>query len=874
MTAAAIPEAPPTPPSNASSLGHGRFEPGTKISARYRIVGMLGRGGMGEVYRADDLELDQSVALKFLPDHMVADPAAMRRFRNEVKVARQIAHPNVARIYDIGEAAGYVFLSMEYIDGEDLASVLRRMGRPSTDKALEISRQLCLGVAAAHDAGVLHRDLKPANVMIDGRGRVRITDFGLAGLVEELEQERQPAGTPAYMAPEQLSEGRVSTSSDVYSLGLILYEVFTGNRAHETNNLTELKQLRASGSLPTPTSLPQDVDPAVERLVLACLERDPQQRPPSAYAVLGALPGADPLAAALAAGETPSPELVANAGHTGGLRPRMAVALGFAILVILGLMVGSGRNQFEMFEESPPVLSRRASEILDLAGFDEPPRYSAMGFEHRSDVIGSLRDNGEQATPGEIGAAGGVVFWKRWSPRPLEPANFHRFVIKINDPPQSAPGSATVILDVQGRLLGLEVVPTGPHDGTALAPESPSPDWSPLLTAAGLDPSGLRPTKPLGLPLSSCDTITAWTGTLPDAPELPVTIQAGAYRGRPVHYSVISSVSSTTDILSKSSMAPMGLWQTIMLYVIPLTAAVFLARHNLKLDRGDRRGAMRLAVFVAVVYVLASALSMRPSESFKWVLLNLFFGKAAGHALLHGVSVWFYYMALEPYVRRLWPRMLVSWARVISGRVRDPLVGRDLMIGGLFPLSAFAILLLIGAIAAASGAAPSHPQVPSPDALSAAVGPRVMARSISSEVAGGVVLTMGYLVIAFGVHLVFKRVWLTAPIAGLIVAAMSFWFLRVFDLPLEFAAAFSVIVATIAMWSLFRFGLLAAVVAISTTFILLNIPWTSDLSSWAAGSMLLGLGVLLGVFGFGFYTSLAGQPIFRDVLTQRGTSAS
>ncbi|MHC4446979.1 MAG: serine/threonine-protein kinase, partial [Planctomycetota bacterium] len=834
MTAAAIPQAPRTPPSNASSLGHSRFEPGTKISARYRIVGMLGRGGMGEVYRADDLELGQSVALKFLPDRMVVNPAEMRRFRNEVKVARQIAHPNVARIYDIGEAAGHVFLSMEYIDGEDLAAVLRRMGRPSTDKALEISRQLCLGVAAAHDAGVLHRDLKPANVMIDGRGRVRITDFGLAGLAEELEQERQPVGTPAYMAPEQLSEGSVSTSSDVYSLGLILYEVFTGNRALETNNIAELKQLQASGSLPTPTSLPQDVDPAVERLVLACLERDPQQRPPSAYAVLGALPGADPLAAALAAGETPSPELVANAGLTGGLRPRMAVALGFAILVLLGVMVGSGANQFEMFEESPPVLSRRAAEILELAGFDEPPRYSAMGFEHRWDVIGSLSDNGERARADEVGAAGGVVFWKRWSPRPLEPANLHDSEIKVNDPPQSAPGSATVILDVEGRLLGLEVVPTGPQDETALALESSSPDWSPLLTAAGLDPSGLSPAKPLGLPLSFCDTITAWTGTLPDAPESPVTVQAGAYRGRLVHYSVISSAGSTTDILSKFSMANQGLlWQVIMLYVVPLIPAVFLARHNLKLGRGDRRGAMRLAVFVAVGYLLASALNMRPSESFKWVLLNLFFGKAAGHALLHGVSVWFYYMALEPYVRRLWPRMLVSWARVISGRVRDPLVGRDLMIGGLFPLCAFGVPSLIWVIAAASGAAPSHPQVPQPDALSAAVSPQVMAYEICGAVAEGVLRTMGYLVIAFGVHLVFKRVWLTAPIAGLIVAAMSFWFMWVLNVPLEFAAPFSVIGATMAMWSLFRFGLLAAVVAISTSTILFNIPWTSDLSSWA-----------------------------------------
>ena len=124
-----------------------------------------------------------------------------------MRVARQIAHPNVCRVYDIGEADGHVFLSMEYIDGEDLASVLRRMGRPSTDKALELARQICLGLAAAHEAGMLHRDLKPANIMDDGRGRARITDFGLAGLADELSRDEAIAGTPAYMAPEQLSGG-------------------------------------------------------------------------------------------------------------------------------------------------------------------------------------------------------------------------------------------------------------------------------------------------------------------------------------------------------------------------------------------------------------------------------------------------------------------------------------------------------------------------------------------------------------------------------------------------------------------------------------------------------------------------------------------
>ncbi|MFQ5463178.1 MAG: serine/threonine-protein kinase [Phycisphaerae bacterium] len=182
------------------------------LTERYRIVGLLGKGGMGEVYRADDLKLRQSVALKFLPAALSKDSRRLERFHHEVRVARQVSHPNVCRVYDIGEAEGQPFISMEYVDGEDLASLLRRIGRLPQDKVLQIARQICAGLAAAHDKGVLHRDLKPHNVMIDGRGRVRVTDFGLAGFVEDFAGRDVAAGTPAYMAvvPEYSIRGDIA----------------------------------------------------------------------------------------------------------------------------------------------------------------------------------------------------------------------------------------------------------------------------------------------------------------------------------------------------------------------------------------------------------------------------------------------------------------------------------------------------------------------------------------------------------------------------------------------------------------------------------------------------------------------------------------
>src|SRR5437764_7841521 len=191
---------PGTKPGGSSSSA---FTPGAIIAGRYRLVALLGKGGMGEVYRADDLTLDQPVALKFLPEGVAGNDARLAQLHNELRVARQVSHKNVCRLYDLGDADGRRFLTMEYVDGEDLAASLRRFGRMPPDKAIQIARQLCAGVAAAHERGVLHRDLKPANVMLDGNGDVRITDFGIATLGGNAGEG--VAGTPQYMAPELLA---------------------------------------------------------------------------------------------------------------------------------------------------------------------------------------------------------------------------------------------------------------------------------------------------------------------------------------------------------------------------------------------------------------------------------------------------------------------------------------------------------------------------------------------------------------------------------------------------------------------------------------------------------------------------------------------
>ncbi len=264
-----------------------RFLTGELLADRYRIGQLLGRGGMGEVYRADDLKLDQSVALKFLSQSVEADPAELAWFLEEVKVARQVTHPNVCRVFDIGEASGSHFLSMEHVQGEDLSSRLRRLGRQAGEEALEIGRQLCAGLEAMHDRGILHRDLKPSNVMLDEDGHLRLTDFGLAASAGASRR----GGTPAYMAPEVWQGRPESVQSDLYALGLVLYEVVTGKKAFRASSIAEMGWMHAETVPVPPSDHVPDTGAHVERVILACLEKAPDRRPASARAVAEGLAG-------------------------------------------------------------------------------------------------------------------------------------------------------------------------------------------------------------------------------------------------------------------------------------------------------------------------------------------------------------------------------------------------------------------------------------------------------------------------------------------------------------------------------------------------------------------------------------------------------
>ena len=249
------------------------------LGERYEILGEAGHGSMGNVYKARDRETGETVALKLLKPEIASDQAMMDRFKNELLFARKITHKNVCRVYEFNRVAGIAYTSMEFVEGESLRSVLNRFGGLPQRKATDLALQICSGLKEAHAQGIVHRDLKPENVMIDGQGNVKIMDFGIARSMEAgTRLTGSMVGTPAYMAPEQVAGKPVDYRTDIYSLGLMLYEMFTGVPAFSADNsiAVALKQMREDP--PLPHEVEPNIPVGTERAILKCLEKDPAKR--------------------------------------------------------------------------------------------------------------------------------------------------------------------------------------------------------------------------------------------------------------------------------------------------------------------------------------------------------------------------------------------------------------------------------------------------------------------------------------------------------------------------------------------------------------------------------------------------------------------
>jgi len=276
------------------AVGMAAIAPGDRVAGRFVVQEPLGAGGMGAVYRARDEQLGEVVALKVIAGAGLLDPAAADRFRREASAARRISHPNVVRIHDIGQEQGVLFLSMEYISGISLAALLERQGTIALAQLRDIVVQICKGLDAAHEAGVVHRDLKPANVLIDERQQVKIIDFGLARLphLEGMTATGLILGTPDYMAPEQVRGRPVDPRTDVYALGTVLYHALVGCPPFRGDTPIAVGFAHCNERLQSPSSANGAVPTAWSDLTVKAMAKDPTQRFDSAAQLAASLPPA------------------------------------------------------------------------------------------------------------------------------------------------------------------------------------------------------------------------------------------------------------------------------------------------------------------------------------------------------------------------------------------------------------------------------------------------------------------------------------------------------------------------------------------------------------------------------------------------------
>jgi serine/threonine-protein kinase len=846
-------------PSDGSAPQH---LPGTILAGRYRIIERVGRGGMGEVFRAEDMRIGQTVALKFIRAAHAQGATSLELFLSEVRLARQIGHPNVCRVYDIGEADGAPFLSMEFVDGEDLASLLRRIRRLPADKATEIAREICAGLAAIHDREVLHRDLKPANVMIDGRGRVRITDFGLAALQSDANHSQRVVGTPAYMAPEVRAGGEATPRSDLYSLGLVLYETYTGGTPDEALAATAPRIAGRDGRSHKPHARARELTPEVARVIARCLNADPARRPGSALDVAAALPGGDPIAAALAAGRTLEPELLAAAGaRERAMPPALGwvcmVALVLGLCAVLTVAPHTRLVPATPMREPPAAMETRARLMLHELGFADPGD-GAAGFSY--DVAAVEHVAATDRSPdrwARLAASDTPVLahWHRESPRAMVPLGALQRV-SPSDPAADVPGMVQVRLDVRGRLRHLEAVPLA-SAGSALPA-----DWSVLFKAAGLDSGAFTPALPARIPAAFANQRLAWEGPSGAPAAERLRIEAAAFGASPVLFDVAPAAApaATKPEATSDPLVRVTAVVRAVLFLIAFLLAAWLARRNLVAGRGDRKGATRVGSVLMgarmLVWLLGGhhtleGLPLQFSVALAWSLYDFAFARV-------------FYLAIEPYVRHFWPRVLVSWVRLLGGRHDDPLVGRDLLVGCLLGV---ALCLGVAAHQAAPvlfGLPPGRPDNVGfvEPTLMATLGLRHQLAQLLVLYRSAVVTALGFVVVLVVLRLLLRRAWPAYVLATLVFVPVAMPRGELLALNVLLASASALLVLLVLM----RVGLLAAIVGLIVHATLQASVLTWDLLAWPGNTAWLALALVLGLGGVGFVRALAGRlPVLQAV---------
>jgi serine/threonine-protein kinase len=839
LTGPADPHPPPPPPPPPAPKKSDGFSAGDVFADRYRIVSLLGRGAMGEVYRAHDTVLDVPVAIKFV---LGARSDFRKRMIKEVRLAREVTHPAVCRVYDVGHHDDRLFFTMEYIQGEDLATLRSRIGRLPSDKVTDIARQILGGLAAAHAKSVIHRDLKPANIMIDDRGSVRITDFGIAVTSDEGETA-EFAGTPAYMAPEQLNpDAAVGPRADLYAVGLILHEMLTDRKMFEQTEFTDIFRAKMRTRPEPPSALVPGVDPRLERVVMEAISRSPDDRPPSALAMAAELPGGDPLGMAVEAGVLAGPELVAAATVDRPFKRSNPFIL-LAVLVVALAGVLALADPSTVFEDvrmikTPAVLVDRSEQLLEGLGLDGPSSSLDYGF----------LDSVVAADPIER-----VMFWYRLrSPRQLPEFVRRNFESGAAFGDMDVPEAFTseplfVMLNPAGDLTYLNVGGTFGSKVAGQATDHDAFDWSRLIEAAGLDSSILEPDHDVTLPVFA-DRRAAWIGGDPAGGGTTVRVHAAAYEGLPVYFSA-ETVDAESPLRLEQIRRRANLQRYVRnpIYLLVVLMALGLGIHAVMKERSDLRGAGILAALVTALGILAAVLAAgqggHPLTTGQLTVV--------GHVLeivSDALAVGLCYLGLEPLIRRYRPQILIAWSRLLAGQVADRTVGSSLLVGALAG-SVMAAIAELDRIAVAAMKVDLSWGLLGADQLNAVTSLGTLLSTaltqLDDAVVGGVLAAVVLVVLS---RLVRAKV--VAWTLYVVIVALASGIESGSHLPLSIL---TLGVAT-GVWTLvvlYRFGLLTLVLALLCQGLIMAFPMTLTRGVWFAqgGFFALSVVLLIGLAG-------------------------
>jgi serine/threonine-protein kinase len=550
--------------------------------------------------------------------------------------------------------------------------------------------------------------------------------------------------------------------------------------------------------------------------------------------------------------------MVAAAGETDTIPVRTIVLCLAAIVAgwILTVALGSRDDVLQRMplEKSPEVLAQKAREVVQSFGYTGRPTDSAFGLGSDGDYQNYAQ---QRKNPGEFRAqlAKGqpplIHFWYRQSPRPLETFGPDNIVSEL-DPPPEISGMAGLQFDTLGRLIYFTAVP--PQVEETPVPASAA-DPKPLFAAAGLDPARFTSTEPKWTPLSISDARAAWTGFYPDAPEVPVRVEAAWWRGKPVYFRTIGPWTRPERVQEFQLTAGQTIsnWVFLILGIAVFLTAAFLAWRNFRLGRGDVRGAARLAVFMLCLTLLSRLLLAKhvpkPTEFD-------FLQSALSAALYMAGLYWGLYIALEPYVRRRWPQSLISWSRLLAGGFRDPLVSGQVLIG----LAVGFAYYLLGALSTILSERVGLQTGIGLFRLRNVLDMRHLAGSYVSALQTDVQIPLILFFVFFLLRVLLRRDWMASLVCILLIGGLS-----AINSPYPLIPVlFSTTIIALVLFILIRFGILPLMAMFYVVALTNGFPITTDLSAWYAGGTVLSTVMILALAAYAFHIARAGRPLFKE----------